>query len=117
MAPDKDRYEHGLAILRQVAAAEEPQVLQDLAGVAPDLGRYLVEFAYGDVYARPGLSLPPPGSPGPPAVGIPRRRQPAPSARRAAPVTGILGAGKSLRVRLRARVPAGRASPDCSGSG
>jgi alkylhydroperoxidase/carboxymuconolactone decarboxylase family protein YurZ len=25
--------------------------------VAPDLGRYLVEFAYGDLYARPGLSL------------------------------------------------------------
>jgi len=55
-APDKDRYERGLAILREVAA-EDPQVLQDLAGVAPDLGRYLVEFAYGDVYARPGLSL------------------------------------------------------------
>ena len=52
-----DRYERGLAILREVAAAEDPQVLQDLAGVAPDLGRYLVEFAYGDVYARPGLSL------------------------------------------------------------
>jgi 4-carboxymuconolactone decarboxylase len=56
-APDKDRYERGLAILQEVAAAEDPQVLHDLAGVAPDLGRYLVEFAYGDVYARPGLSL------------------------------------------------------------
>jgi 4-carboxymuconolactone decarboxylase len=56
-ARDKDRYERGLAILQEVAAAEDPQVLQDLAGVAPDLGRYLVEFAYGDVYARPGMSL------------------------------------------------------------
>lgn len=56
-APEKSRYERGLAILREVAAAEEPQVLGDLAGVAPDLGRYLVEFAYGDVYARPGMSL------------------------------------------------------------
>jgi 4-carboxymuconolactone decarboxylase len=56
-APDKDRYERGLAILREVAAAGDPEVLRDLAGVAPDLGRYLVEFAYGDVYARPGLSL------------------------------------------------------------
>jgi len=57
-APDKsDRYERGLAILREVAAAEDPQVLNDLACVAPDLGRYLVEFAYGDVYARPGMSL------------------------------------------------------------
>jgi alkylhydroperoxidase/carboxymuconolactone decarboxylase family protein YurZ len=56
-APDKDRYERGLAILQEVAATEDPQVLADLARVAPDLGRYLVEFAYGDVYARPGLSL------------------------------------------------------------
>ena len=56
-APEKNRYERGLAILREVAAAEEPQVLGDLADVAPDLGRYLVEFAYGDVYARPGMSL------------------------------------------------------------
>ena len=57
-APDKsDRYERGLTILREVAAAEDPQVLGDLAGVAPDLGRYLVEFAYGEVYARPGMSL------------------------------------------------------------
>ena len=52
-----ERYERGLAILREVAAAEDPPVLGDLAGVAPDLGRYLVEFAYGDVYARPGMSL------------------------------------------------------------
>ena len=23
--------------------------------IAPDLGRYIVEFAYGDIFARPGL--------------------------------------------------------------
>jgi 4-carboxymuconolactone decarboxylase len=51
------RYERGLAILQDVAASMDPQVLGDLARVAPDLGRYLVEFAYGDVYARPGFSL------------------------------------------------------------
>ena len=52
-----DRYERGLAILQEVGGAAAPQVLRDLAGVAPDLGRYLVEFAYGDVYVRPGMTL------------------------------------------------------------
>ena len=33
-APDKDRYERGLASLQEVAATEDPQVLHDLAGVA-----------------------------------------------------------------------------------
>jgi 4-carboxymuconolactone decarboxylase len=51
------RYERGLAILQEVAGAQHPKVLEDLAGIAPDLGRYLAEFGYGDVYARPGLTL------------------------------------------------------------
>jgi len=33
------------------------QTLADLEAVAPDLGRYIVEFGYGEVYARPGLEL------------------------------------------------------------
>ncbi len=28
-----------------------------LKDIAPDLGRYIIEFAFGDVYTRPGLSL------------------------------------------------------------
>lgn len=28
-----------------------------LSGIAPDLGRYIVEFTFGDIYAREGLSL------------------------------------------------------------
>ena len=27
------------------------------ASTAPDVGRYIVEFAFGDIYARPALSL------------------------------------------------------------
>lgn len=56
MSPDP-RYERGLAILQEVAGSARPQVLEDLAGIAPDLGRHLVEFAYGDIYSRPGLTL------------------------------------------------------------
>jgi 4-carboxymuconolactone decarboxylase len=32
-------------------------VIERLQDVAPDLGRYVVEFAYGDIYMRPGLDL------------------------------------------------------------
>jgi 4-carboxymuconolactone decarboxylase len=51
------RYDNGLAILRQLAGSDRVAVLENLDGIAPDLGRYLVEFGYGDLYARPGLSL------------------------------------------------------------
>ncbi|MGV3730876.1 MAG: hypothetical protein ACO1NN_08985 [Sphingopyxis sp.] len=30
-------------------------MIDSLNDIAPDLGRYVVEFAYGDIFARPGL--------------------------------------------------------------
>ncbi|MFI6587594.1 carboxymuconolactone decarboxylase family protein [Embleya sp. NPDC050493] len=52
-----NRYERGLAVLRQVAGTDRPAVLESLADIAPDLARYTVEFGYGDIYSRPGLTL------------------------------------------------------------
>ncbi len=52
-----DRYDRGLAILRQVAGSDQPAVLDVLTAAAPALGRYLVEFVYGEVYAGPALTL------------------------------------------------------------
>ncbi|GAA1222587.1 carboxymuconolactone decarboxylase family protein [Kitasatospora nipponensis] len=51
------RFERGLEILRQVSGVQQPAVLESLATIAPDLARLTVEFPYGDVYARPGLTL------------------------------------------------------------
>jgi 4-carboxymuconolactone decarboxylase len=51
------RYDDGLTILQRVAGVDRPAVLDSLAEIAPDLARYTVEFAYGDVYARSGLTL------------------------------------------------------------
>jgi 4-carboxymuconolactone decarboxylase len=51
------RYERGLNILQQIAGVEQPTVLDSLADIAPDLGRFTVEFAYGDIYVRSGLTL------------------------------------------------------------
>ncbi|MEV7402045.1 carboxymuconolactone decarboxylase family protein [Streptomyces sp. NPDC091267] len=51
-----DRYERGLALLREVSGGKHEAVLGGLSDIAPDLARYTAEFAYGDLYARPGLS-------------------------------------------------------------
>lgn len=32
-------------------------MIASLADICPDLGRYIVEFGFGDVYSRPSLSL------------------------------------------------------------
>ncbi|GIG59865.1 carboxymuconolactone decarboxylase [Longispora fulva] len=53
-----DRFERGLALLRTISGTQHPAVLDSLADIAPDLARYTVEFGYGDILSRPGLSLP-----------------------------------------------------------
>lgn len=32
-------------------------IAEPLAGIAPDLATYVAEFAFGDIYGRPGLDL------------------------------------------------------------
>lgn len=51
------RYERGLENLKRVDGEGGTAVVRALEDVAPDLGRYIVEFAFGDIYERPGLSL------------------------------------------------------------
>ena len=52
-----DRYERGLARQREIGGAGgvRTAVYDELADIAPDLSRFAVEFAYGDIHARPGL--------------------------------------------------------------
>jgi len=50
----ENRYERGLAKLREIGGEH---LLQSLADIAPDFARYLVEFPFGDVYSRPGLDI------------------------------------------------------------
>jgi 4-carboxymuconolactone decarboxylase len=54
---DTDRYQRGLQVLRQVGGADYDRPISNLSQVAPDLARFTVEFAYGDLMARPGLDL------------------------------------------------------------
>jgi len=51
-----DRFARGLARLREIDGEAGEKVLKALADIAPDLGRYVIEYPFGDVYGRPGLS-------------------------------------------------------------
>lgn len=52
-----DRYARGVARLAEIDGAAGDAVILGLADLAPDLGRYIIEFGFGDVYSRPGLDL------------------------------------------------------------
>ena len=54
---ETDRYEKGAARLAEVDGMGGKNVVESLKDIAPDLGRYIVEFAFGDIYRREGLSL------------------------------------------------------------
>jgi 4-carboxymuconolactone decarboxylase len=44
-----------MATLQRIAGERGTSAVDSLQDIAPDLGRYIVEFAFGDVYSRPGL--------------------------------------------------------------
>jgi 4-carboxymuconolactone decarboxylase len=52
-----ERFQRGWDRLMEVDAEGGARVVESLQDVAPDLGRYVVEFAYGEIYQRPGLDL------------------------------------------------------------
>jgi 4-carboxymuconolactone decarboxylase len=50
-------YQRGLNRLKQVDAEAGEHVIASLQNIAPDLGRYIIEFGFGEIYCRDGLSL------------------------------------------------------------
>jgi 4-carboxymuconolactone decarboxylase len=52
-----DRYERGLAKLKEIYGDRAQFFVATLGEVAPDLSRYVVEFGFGDIHCRPGLDL------------------------------------------------------------
>nr|WP_045853655.1 carboxymuconolactone decarboxylase family protein [Raoultella terrigena] len=51
------RFTTGLEMLQRVDGKGGEAVVNSLSDIAPDFARYLVEFPFGDIYARPGLDL------------------------------------------------------------
>jgi 4-carboxymuconolactone decarboxylase len=55
MAMENERFKRGLAALRKANEKGLDHLIRSMDAVAPDLARFVIEFAYGDVYTRPGL--------------------------------------------------------------
>lgn len=53
----QSRYERGLAKLAEIDGEAGTKVINSLSDIAPDFARYLIEFPFGDIYARPGLDV------------------------------------------------------------
>ncbi|WP_274361711.1 carboxymuconolactone decarboxylase family protein [Paenibacillus thermotolerans] len=53
----EERYRTGWEKLMQIDGEAGERVIESLEKIAPDLGRYIVEFGFGDIYSRPGISL------------------------------------------------------------
>ncbi len=49
------RYERGIAALKALDSTAAQPVLDNLKDISPEMARFIVEFAYGDVYSRPAL--------------------------------------------------------------
>ena len=51
------RFELGSETLKEIDGIGGENVIQSLQDIAPDVGKYIIEFAFVDVYTRPELSM------------------------------------------------------------
>jgi len=56
-AAQESRLARGQRMLAAIDGSAGEHVVASLADIAPDFARYLLEFPFGDIYARPGLDL------------------------------------------------------------
>ena len=53
----EDRYKKGMEILKITNKDAIDGLFDELEDIAPDLGRFIVEFPYSEIYTRKGLDL------------------------------------------------------------
>jgi 4-carboxymuconolactone decarboxylase len=53
----EERYRRGWEKLKEIDGEAGERVIESLRDISPDLGRYTIEFPFGDIYSRPGLDL------------------------------------------------------------
>lgn len=51
------RFEAGMEQLKRIDGIGGENVIKSLEKIAPDVGRFIIEFAFGDIYTRGELSL------------------------------------------------------------
>ena len=52
-----DRYENGWKKLKEIDGEAGEKVINSRKHISPDLGKFIIEYAFGDVYTRDGLDL------------------------------------------------------------
>jgi 4-carboxymuconolactone decarboxylase len=52
-----DRFQTGLKQFREIDGEAIEKIIDELKDVSPDLGKFIIEYAYGDIYSRKGLDL------------------------------------------------------------
>lgn len=57
MIMSSERFNRGWEKLKEVDGEAGEKVIESLKDIAPDLGRYTIEFPFGDIYSRPDLDL------------------------------------------------------------
>lgn len=53
----EERHARGERTIAKITGSEGKKVVDSLRDMAPELGDWIVDFAYGDVFSRPGVSL------------------------------------------------------------
>lgn len=54
---EKTRFENGRKQLEAIDGIGGENVIKSLEDISPDLGKFIVEFAFGDIYTREELNL------------------------------------------------------------
>lgn len=54
---EQTRFNLGMEKLKEIDGAGGENVIKALEGIAPDVGNYIIAFAFGDIYSRKGLSV------------------------------------------------------------
>lgn len=54
---ENSRFEKGFELLSKIDGEAGQKVIDSLEDICPDLGKYTIEYPFGDIYSRPGLDL------------------------------------------------------------
>ena len=53
---ENTRFTQGMEQLKSIDGKGGENVIKSLEDIAPDLGKFIIEFAFGDIYTREGLT-------------------------------------------------------------
>jgi len=54
---ESERFNRGWEKLKKIDDEAGKKVIESLKEISPDLGRFIIEYSFGDIYSRDGLDL------------------------------------------------------------